>query len=75
LPDGTQNYKGGGENRVDALGFFEYRPTNSLGINLTLRYDAELTRVDIPLGTGAGAAFDDLEFKRVQAYVGLRWFL
>ncbi|HVU05345.1 MAG TPA: hypothetical protein VHE30_26540 [Polyangiaceae bacterium] len=56
-----------GEKRVDAVAFFEYRPGDALGINLTFRYDAELDHAYI--------ATDDLMFSRYQAFLGLRWFL
>lgn len=65
---GNQIYGGGGENRADATAFFEYRPGASLGINLTFRYDAELTKNIVIAG-------DDLSFSRYQAFLGLRWFL
>jgi hypothetical protein len=60
-------YPGGGENRVDAIAFLEYRPGDSLGINATFRYDSELDHVYV------GA--DDLMFARYQAFLGVRWFL
>lgn len=64
---GAPIYPGGGENRVDATAFLEYRPGDSFGINLTFRYDSELTHVVI--------AQDDLRFSRYQGYLGVRWFL
>jgi hypothetical protein len=66
--NGARIYGGGGENRADATAFFEYRPGDSLGINLSFRYDAELTK-------GIVIAGDDLSFSRYQAFLGLRWFL
>jgi hypothetical protein len=71
----------GTENRVDATAFFEYRPTSSVGINATFRYDAELNHKDVALvdtkgaALGAGDPVDDLYFKRYQIFVGVRWFL
>jgi hypothetical protein len=65
---------GGGENRADATAFLEYRPTAALGINATLRYSAELTKKLVALDTTNSQA-DDLEFRRYQVYLGLRWFL
>lgn len=67
-------YGGGGENRVDALAFLEYRLGPTVGLNATFRYDAELTSVIIPVDP-AGLAADQLKFSRYQAYLGLRWFL
>lgn len=59
------------ENRVDAMFFAEYRLSDSVGINTTLRYDADLNKNRIPLGAG----FDYLDFQRFQAWLGVRWFM
>jgi hypothetical protein len=60
-----------GETRVDALFFGEYRLSDSFGINTTLRYDADLTKTQIPQGT----TVDHLDFSRFQAWLGARYFL
>ncbi|HEX7669895.1 MAG TPA: hypothetical protein VF395_09940, partial [Polyangiaceae bacterium] len=64
---GNPVYAGGGENRIDATAFLEYRPGDSFGINLTFRYDSELNQVVI--------ANDNLQFSRYQGFLGVRWFL
>jgi len=67
-------FGGGGEARVDALAFLEYRPGPSVGINATFRYDAELTSRLINLDP-TGATQDQLKFDRYQVFLGVRWFL
>lgn len=65
-----------GEDRVDAAIFAEYRVSSSVGINTTLRYNANLTQTLIP-GTlrDPNGTVDDLQFQRWEAYLGARWFL
>lgn len=65
------------ENRIDAQLFTEYRTSDSLGINATIRYDASLTHVDLPFApyNGSRAYTDDLAFSRFQVWLGVRWFM
>jgi hypothetical protein len=64
------------ENRVDAQLFTEYRTSDSLGLNATVRYDASLTHVNLRFPGGAYRAYtDDLAFSRFQAWLGVRWFM
>lgn len=58
------------ETRVDVLGFAEWRPRPTIGINLTLRYDQNASQV-----LQAVTYSDDLSFSRFQALLGARWFL
>jgi len=60
-----------GENRLDAMFFAEYRLSDSVGINTTLRYDQNMSE-SIPLSPGGPS--DNLDFKRFQAFLGLRLF-
>jgi hypothetical protein len=53
--------------RAEASLFGEYRFTDSLGVNTTLRYSANITDVDV-LG-------DRLGWNRFEAFLGVRWFL
>lgn len=65
------------EDRVDAQLFTEYRTSDSLGLNATLRYDASLTNETLrylPVG-GALPLADNLAFSRFQAWLGVRWFM
>ncbi len=52
---------------VDALLFGEYRFSDSIGLNTTIRYSTNITDTDIQ--------GDFLDWKRFEAYIGLRWFL
>lgn len=74
FPNGTLQYGGGGENRVDLMAFLEYRISGSVGLNLTYRFSAELTNVVIADAPGS-ATGDQLMFDRHQVYLGARWFL
>jgi hypothetical protein len=58
------------EVRVDAQAFVEYRPLQTLGINATVRYDQNLSRV-----LNGNDFSDDLSFTRFRAFLGVRWFL
>jgi hypothetical protein len=66
--------EGFSEDRVDARIFGEYRPTDSIGINGTISYDQNLSKV-IPLSSTDPLIADDLDFARWQAFLGARWFL
>jgi hypothetical protein len=60
--------------RLETSLFGEYRVTDSLGLNATLRYSADIT--DVRIGTPVtGGVVDDLQWKRFEAYAGVRWFL
>lgn len=62
------------QNRVDSTLFAEYRLSDTFALNTTLRYDAALGDVNIPV-TPAGTAVDNLKFSRFQAWLGARWFM
>jgi hypothetical protein len=60
--------------------FGEYRFTDSFGVNLTFNYDQTISDTQIDAGGGgvAGVAptqLYDLNWRRVQAFIGARWFL
>jgi hypothetical protein len=63
------------ENRVNVTGFAEYRTSDTLGINTTLRYSGNMTDQIIPLTDNPGDGYDDLSFDRIEAWLGVRWFL
>lgn len=88
LVGGSPKANGYSENRADAQVFAEYRLSGAIGINATFRYNANLTKVCVPLAPGedvqqvcsprgllAGPAVDRLDYTRFRAYLGLRWFL
>jgi len=66
-----------GEDRVDAQLFTEYRTSDSLGLNATVRSDASLSHVNLTFPTTAASMgyTDDLAFSRFQAWLGVRWFM
>jgi hypothetical protein len=53
--------------RPNATLFGEYRVADTVGINTTLRYTANVTDVHV---TG-----DNLQWKRFEAFLGVRWFM
>ncbi len=55
--------------------FAEYRPTDTIGINTTLRYDADLDNNRIRDSQTNPASVDNLQFTRYQAWLGVRWFM
>jgi hypothetical protein len=72
--DGTVRSGSFGEDRVDATLFGEYRPSDIVGINTTLRYTASLNDELIPTQATAGATNDNLQFSRYEAWLGARVF-
>jgi hypothetical protein len=64
------------ENRVNVTGFAEYRTSDTFGINSTLRYSGNMTDQIIPITDDpANDGYDDLSFDRIEAWLGVRWFL
>lgn len=64
-----------GENRIDAQLFGEYRTSDTIGINLTLRYDGSISRTVVEVPTADATYYDNLAFSRVSAWLGVRWFM
>lgn len=73
--DGTLRFADFGENRVDASIFGEYRASDSVGLNATLRYNANLTENRLPVSQTPPIQTDNLKFSRYEAYLGARWFM
>jgi hypothetical protein len=65
------------QNRVEAQLFAEYRLTETVGINSTLRADTSLNEavVEVPGGAAGQGFTDNLAFTRFQAWLGVRWFM
>lgn len=61
--------------RVDATAFGEYRVSNSLGINTTIRYSGEISKKSLLVQPPPPVMLDDLSFRRIEAYLGVRWFM
>jgi hypothetical protein len=61
---------------ADASLFGEYRATDSIGINSTLRFTSNITDAGI-LGVPVGGvqSIDYLQWKRFEAFIGVRWFM
>jgi len=72
--DGTPRNPSFTQNRADATFFGEYRPSDVIGINTTLRYSAALEDRRIPLAQ-TGTLTDTLQYTRYEAWLGLRWFM
>jgi hypothetical protein len=64
--------------RADATLFAEYRFSDSVGLNTTVRYTANFSNThdmpDQPPSTGVHGVFD-MAWTRFEAFLGLRWFL
>jgi hypothetical protein len=59
------------QRRFDAKLFAEYRVSDIVGINTTVRYDAN---AGPPIRSLDGASIEDLDYERWQAYIGARVF-
>jgi hypothetical protein len=77
--DGSIRQDAFAETRLDTLLFGEVRPWESLGVNLTARYTANISDVRLnqsPLLTApASASVAGMRWSRLEIYGGLRWFL
>lgn len=58
---------------IDATLFGEYRFTNTLGLNTTLRYTEEISSTVLP----ADSSGDNyhMAYRRFEAFLGFRWFM
>lgn len=78
--DTNLNPMGFTQNHVDATLFAEYRFSDTFGLNGTVMYDKAIGEGPWPQGVrvsddGMGnVRYDNLEYDRIQAYVGLRLF-
>ena len=72
---GAPTVDGYGEDRVDAQIFGEYRLSDTIGINTTLRYNANFTQQLVDSQSGLPQERDDLSFQRYEIWLGARWFL
>jgi len=66
--------------RADATLFSEYRFTQTFGLNATLRYTQNISNVAIQIAdtkppSASPADQYAMEWKRFEAYLGVRWFL
>ncbi len=76
--DGTQRHTGFTDVRTDVTLFGEYRITDSVGINATVRETANFSNVhrmpDSEPDQVQGVGFD-MAWNRFEAFVGVRWFM
>lgn len=75
--DGTSRHTAFTDVRVDGTLFGEYRFTDSFGLNATVRYTANISNNSVPAAentTGAVNSFD-MSWNRLEAFLGVRWFL
>ena len=70
---GTLRHSAFTDTRVDATLFGEYRFTNALGVNATLRYTANFSNAFIPDDPALTSAFA-MEWTRFEAFLGVRYF-
>jgi hypothetical protein len=64
--------------RADGTLFAEYRFIDSVGVNATFNYMQNFSNAQIPVGgTSAGGVplVYDMSWKRIQAFLGVRWFM
>lgn len=59
--------------RFDASLFAEYRFKDQFGVNLSFRYNQNISNTLIP--TGMGMKPDDLSFREIETYLGFRWLM
>lgn len=67
--------------RVDATLFGEYRFTDTFALNATVRYTANVSNAQVPIvdtGPNGGVLPSqeyDMSWNRLEAYLGVRWFM
>jgi hypothetical protein len=79
--DGTIRHSSFTDLRADVTLFSEYRFTDTFGLNATVRYTANASNTLIPVAqmppTNPNAPSNEyaMQWKRFEAYLGLRWFM
>jgi hypothetical protein len=72
--DGQVRHSAFTDKRVDATLFSEYRFTETFGLNATVRYTANFSDAQI-FDSEAETGFYDMSWTRLEAYIGVRWFM
>jgi hypothetical protein len=72
--DGTLRANAFTDIRADATLFAEYRFVDSLGINVTGRYSQNFSKTLLRVDPTSTQAYD-LNWQRLEAYLGVRWFM
>lgn len=60
---------------LDGTLFGEYRLSDSIGINATVHYSGEMSKKRLLVQPPPPRMTDDLSFRRMEGYLGLRWFM
>jgi len=68
------------DTRADGTLFAEYRFLDSLGVNTTFNYTQNFSSTQLPVGAVGGAPGTagqvyDMNWKRFQVFLGVRWFM
>ncbi|HLK40910.1 MAG TPA: hypothetical protein VKU41_29355 [Polyangiaceae bacterium] len=63
------------DTRADATLFGEYRFSSTVGVNATVRYTANFSSNQVPEGQGPTPFVIDMSWNRVEAFLGVRWFM
>jgi hypothetical protein len=76
-PDGSLRVASFTDTRADATLFSEYRFSDAAGVNATVRYTANFSNTQLPNSPppNPGGYVLDLSWRRLEAYLGLRWFM
>jgi hypothetical protein len=59
--------------RIDASIFGEYRLRDSFGISASVRYNENISNTAVP--TGMAGQLDNLSYREIEAYLGVRWLM
>jgi hypothetical protein len=77
--DGVQRHSGFSDFRTDVTAFGEYRITDSVGFNLTLRQTENFSNVhrmpDTEAGQTTNSDYLDMAWSRFEVFMGVRWFM
>lgn len=68
----SANLPGFTDIRFDASLFAEYRFKDQFGVNLSFRYNQNINKAHIPAANGMQ---DDLSFRQIETYLGVRWLM
>jgi hypothetical protein len=74
MRDGQLRHSAFTDIRADATLFSEYRFTETFGLNATVRYTANFSNAQVS-DQEEGPGFFDMSWTRLEAYLGVRWFM
>lgn len=73
--DGSFRFAPYDEHRVTAQVFGEYRFNNTMAVNLTLAVDGNIDSALMPYSQTDTSRLDDMDYLRLRAFLGFRWFM